>query len=379
MMRVRGRAVLAGLMAASALVGAPMLGNRAGATEELSLIPDVVDVDCERGEDLQGAIDSARAGTTLWVSGTCRGNFLIEGVLTLRGVPKATLATAGTGTTLTVGAAADALVSGLTILGGTGTLIGEKPSTQIGGGVVNHGHLVLRDVVVRGGALLATLVTDVGGAQGAGIWNDGILLAARTTITANEARALSNEGGGLYNSGSAELLDSVVSANVASGLAGRGGGIFNATAATLQLRRTRIDKNTASGRVGGGGGLANAGTARIEGSAIVGNTAGGLAVTGGGIANGGTLVLRRVDLSANQAVGSVGVAGGGLANQGVATLERVWVTANSANGSVQPAGGGGLAGLAGTLVVRRSVVGNNTPDNCTPTLVCNETLAEADD
>ena len=373
MKRVGALIVLAGVVVSAGAAAT------VGAAEQASPLPAATVVDCEHGDQLQTAIAGALAGATLWLAGTCRGNFHIDGVLRLRGLPTAALSAEGTGTALTVGKDADVGLSTLTILGGTGTVVGPKPATQIGGSVLNHGRLELRDVTVRGGYLAVNVVAEVGVAQGAGIWNDGWLVAQRSIVSGNEARALADEGGGLFNAGHAELVDSVVSANVASGLAGRGGGIFNALDAGLTLRRTRLEANTAAGRTGGGGGLYNAGTVSAEGGAIIGNTAGGLAVFGGGIANDGALALRRVDISSNQVAGSVGVTGAGLANRGSATLDRVWVTNNKAAGSVQPATGGGVASVAGTLVMRRGVVSQNTPTNCWPAELCPGELTEAAD
>ena len=347
-----------------------------GAVQGDVAAPEGTVVDCDRGDELQAAITAAVAGRAVWFAGTCRGNFDVAGSVALRGLPGATLSAAGVGTALTIGADAEVSVTMVTIIGGAGTLIGSKPATQIGGAVVNHGSLQLRDVTVRGATLTANAVAEVGAAQGGGIWNDGFLLLQRTTVTANEARALVDEGGGVYNAGRAEFVDSAVTANVAAGLAGRGGGIFNAVGASLALRRTRLDANTASGRTGGGGGLYNAGTTSVDGGTIVANTVGGLAVAGGGVANDAVLALRRVEVASNKIAGSVGVAGGGLANRGSATLERVWLTDNSAAGTVQPAIGGGVAGLAGTLVIRRSIVAKNTPTDCWPAELCGE-LTEA--
>ena len=92
-------------------------------------------VHCERGASLQAAIDSASPGRTLWVTGTCVGNFSIGknlrltannafGVVTLDGNHAGSVVTVSSGVVTTI--------TGFRITNGLGNYV---PDIQTGGGV----------------------------------------------------------------------------------------------------------------------------------------------------------------------------------------------------------------------------------------------------
>lgn len=119
------------------------------------------------------------------MSGRCVGVFTVDKPLRLRGPAWSTvLDGAGQGTTLTIGENADVTVIGLTITGGSGTAVGPAPSTLIGGGVVVHGRLTLRDWTVTNNSASESSVATVDTGQGAGIWNDGWLGLDGVTVSA---------------------------------------------------------------------------------------------------------------------------------------------------------------------------------------------------
>jgi nitrous oxidase accessory protein NosD len=60
-----------------------------------------ITVNCAK-QSLQAKINKATAGSTLLVTGTCTGDFVVGKDLTLKGNPSATLDGGGVGTTLTI-------------------------------------------------------------------------------------------------------------------------------------------------------------------------------------------------------------------------------------------------------------------------------------
>lgn len=160
-------------------------------------------------------------------------------------------------------------VRGVTLSGGDAD--GTIPGNDTGGAILNsRGSVALIHVrmtrntadsgagvsnasgrVLATRSLIAGNTTRRGGGGGAGFYNDGSLLVARSRVTGNRANT---NGGGVYNGqgGRTELLDSVVGHNTAG--AG-GGGVFNASDGRLVAIHSRIERNTAAS----GGGIDDAG------------------------------------------------------------------------------------------------------------------------
>jgi peptidoglycan/xylan/chitin deacetylase (PgdA/CDA1 family) len=156
------------------------------------------------------AVRAAFAGDGLTVRGTCRGAVTIGRDLHVRGVRTATsgpptLAGMDKGTVVTVRSGVSLKLSDLTVRGG---------AADRGGGIVNRGELVLRNVIVRGNE-----ARDGGG----GIVNDGdLVLRDSSSVRGNTARA---EGGGILNGGSLALEDTSVVTHNHAGVPG--GGVVN--------------------------------------------------------------------------------------------------------------------------------------------------------
>ncbi len=264
------------------------------------------------------------------------------------------------------------------ISGGDRTTIQRSPSAT-GGFRIFHvqqtGRLSLDSVTVRGGDAAGTGAGDRGGA----IYNDrGRLTLTGVTVRNNRAGFLA---GGIWNNlGTLALKDTTVHDN-SSVIAG---GV--ATSGTMTMRGGAIRGNVASEAAGG---LANAGDTTLNNAAVDGNDS---EEFGGGIMtldiNGRTGPLR---LNSTQVSGNIASFRGGgilIGSRQPTTLYRSTVTGNAANGG--PGSGGGIlndgtqfgvilgpdslkreksSGAAQTLPkvnLIRSIVSNNTPENCAP-------------
>ena len=154
-----------------------------------------------------------------------------------------------TGTVFQASPGAVALMSGLTITGGSaengggvrndgiltawGLAIVGNQATADGGGVYNAGTLVLRD---------STLSSNTAG-RGGGLAGTGTLTAANLTLSGNQASA---EGGGMWLdtvSGAA----SVTNATIVLNAAGSGAGGIHGHAGTVAVHNTILAGNTRTG------------------------------------------------------------------------------------------------------------------------------------
>ncbi len=190
---------------------------------------------------LRAAVNVAKDGDTLDVTGICEGSAVIHSnrYLVIQGLGSAVLSGDSTaGPLLEVENSASLTVTGITLTGG-----GTNTSSE-GGGIQNEGALTLNDSTVKGNT----------GELGGGIGNGGTLTLNNSTVSGNTAFL----GGGISNSGTLILDDSTVSGNTAE----KGGGIDNGVfegidAASLTLSgSSSVTKNKAS-IVGSGGGIYN--------------------------------------------------------------------------------------------------------------------------
>ena len=266
--------------------------------------------------DLQTAINDAPAGSTLKISGTCLGQFVIDKDLTLAGAwgrwgkPGATLDGNEMGSVLTIESGATVVIKHLKITGGN--------ATDADGGIFNHGTLTLKHVHV----------VDNEAPEGAGIQNgdDDVDNDARLT-----------------------LIASVVRGNTAED---DGGGIDNDFTATLRF--SRVVNNT-SGDIAGG--IESEGTLTLKFSHVINNYAenqGGGIVTG----EGGETTLFVSKVVRNQTGGD----GGGIMFEegGTLTLIKTLVYRNTAAGD----GGGIFLTGGGAIALTASLVFRNQPNNC---------------
>ena len=212
--------------------------------------PAGITVNCP-ADNLQDAIYSAPASSTLLVNGTCTGNFYINKNLTLSG--PATLDGGGGpnqyGSTLNV-AAGNVVLNNLVVQDGVGIF-------NIGGGIWNSSQLTLNH----------STVTHNTTGQAGGVFNMGQLTLNNSSVTDNTA---TDGTGGIFNCGgnpgfesfglctgspSLTLNHSTVSNNV--GAVFDGGGIDNDLQAALTLNFSMVSGNTTNEN---GGGIENLGT-----------------------------------------------------------------------------------------------------------------------
>ena len=248
-------------------------------------------VDCGAGGDLQAAINAAKPGTIISVSGTCHGAFTVGKNLVLKGVPAAVLDGQLADTTLTV-TKGKVRVTRMTITGGE--------AVEAGGGIRNAGALTLTRVHVDG---------NVTGEVAAGVYNEGTISIERSTVSQNHTRDVGGQG--IWNKGTMTIDHSTVDNNP--------GGILNFTGATLSMFESTLSRNHTCPEPGG---LWNAGTAMIRYSTIEFNSS--CNSRGGGILNAGTITIVGSTIAFNTA----DEGGGGLLNSGTATIAGTIIAGN---------------------------------------------------
>lgn len=247
-----------------------------------------------------------------------------------------------------VGNAATVTLKKLTILGGNAdeNFIG-------GGGVLNAGELTLTNCIVTRNQ------SSGGAASGGGIRNlAGGTLTIKNSIISNNHSV--EAGGGIRNDGEMLLAATIVRDN----LARLGGGIVNVTAtANATIKDSTIAGNVASFD---GGGIATRVSASltVERSTIHGNRA---MRTGGGVdVESGDVTFINTTIAYNLTDGGEG---GGIAlfNEAAATLVNCTVTLNADMSNLAESVGGIAKLGTGTLIVRNSVVADNSagPDSAT--------------
>lgn len=232
---------------------------------------------------------------------------------------------------------------------------GLAPTTEAGGGILNHGLLTLTNVILDSNAVTGT------GAHGGAIDNSGT--GAKLTLIASKViNNKANEGGGIYNeTGSiATIVRSVVSNNQGAS-SGDGAGIRND--GDLSIRLSILSDNVGNGNAFFGGAIRNGGSLSIVASTIANNISQGRA---GAIYSTGTLSIINSTIVNNVALGSAG--GGGIfLAQGSLTISGGTITGNI-DGSGAATGGGGVVNSAATLVLNNTVIagnfatGGNPPD-----------------
>ena len=303
-------------------------------------------VDCVADPSaLQPALDGARLGATLLVSGTCRGSFSIDGnSLTVKGTTGATLDASGSaGRTLSISTGTVHLI-GLTITGG---------SVSAGGGgglLIDHATVSLLRSTVTGNS-----ATEVANAAtgGAGIENYyGTVSIQNTTISNNVASGSGLSaitGGGILNFGDLTMDHSTVGNNTAQ----LGGGIYNA--GDLTMTRSTVNGNHAvengSTASHGGGIFAGSGTTSVSTSTISRNDAD----FGGGLATAADTTITMSTISDNDAT----LDGAGVNVEGPSlTIITSTVGGNAADRSA----GGIFNGTTGDgdLKLTGTIVGDNT-------------------
>ncbi len=140
---------------------------------------------------------------------------------------------------------------------------GNVLGTEWGGGILNFGNLTLNRSIIRGNRAEF---------DGGGINNHGVMVINDSTVSGNiiEGGSAPVDGGGIYNEGSLTIRNSTISRNISSN---DGGGIGNF--GTLDLDSVTVTANTAEGAVGGGAGagvfISATGTLTTRNSILAGN------------------------------------------------------------------------------------------------------------
>lgn len=219
-------------------------------------------------------------------------------ILAGAGAEQTTLDAGGAGPTISVAAAARALVRGLTISGG---------ADPAGGGVQNYGQLALEASIVRDNRVD---YTPEHSSAGGGVANYGTMTISATAVLSNSGVF----GGGVANSGQMTITNSLIDSN--SGLFG--GGLYN-------LRALRVVSSTLSGNLAvlGGGGF-NLGDATLAQTRVLSNSA----LLGAGVMSFGVLTADTSLFYANSADESGGAIYSG--DGGELALSHTTITGNRA-------------------------------------------------
>jgi hypothetical protein len=146
---------------------------------------------------LQDAVDAAKPGARLVVKGMCRGTTVIDKGVVIEGVRTTTrplLAGGHEGIVLTVRRGVAAAVQDLAIEGGRGHFREGGPEKPYNWpeGVLNHGNLILRSVIVKEN-------------RGIGIENTGRLRLKGRTLDRENGFESVNEYTGIHNTGTLRL------------------------------------------------------------------------------------------------------------------------------------------------------------------------------
>jgi predicted outer membrane repeat protein len=220
-------------------------------------------VNVNQAARIQDGITLASSGGTVNIAaGTYKENVRIDKSLTVNGAGATQTIVDGNkaGSVFILGKnnpKADVTLSGMTIQGGSGSLIRTAYGTTgvCGGGVLNYGRLTVTDSIVQG---------NTAKFLGGGIYNVGTLNVLGSTISGNTA----GYGGGFYNYGTTTVQSSTITKNAAIN---GGGGFYSCCSSKTTLLDSTVSYNSAK-KIGGG--IATQGTFYIKGaSTITGNTA----------------------------------------------------------------------------------------------------------
>lgn len=310
---------------------------------------------------VQDLIDAAVPGATIQIpAGTFVGHLIIDKDLTLQGT--------GSATTIFDGNFAVAPIT-INPGGRDVALRVTLRDLQIarGGGFSYHGNDQGADLENWGGIVtLDNCVIRDG--QAGGIASTGSLTLNNCIVSANSTSFVTGKiGGGVTSTGTLTLNNCVVSGNSSLDTGGAGG--------ISSLGNLVMHNCTVAGNLGllAWGGIRHAGSADLINCAIISNgPVDASCFSGGGISASGTMTLINCTISGNRRGHADG---GGIENSGTLLLDHCTVAANQATfGSDDifcPTGNGGNGGgilnqSSGIVVVKDSIVANNSSDIAGP-------------
>jgi hypothetical protein len=244
--------------------------------------------------------------------------------------------------------------------------ITHNTTNTAGGGIANRGTTTVSHSTVSynsansdGGGILSAALLRVedsrltfndtaGNGGGLANGNQGTALVEKTTISNNNTPGL---GGGIF---AVSALTTVHYGTITENKAVNGGGIYS-NFGMFTMQHSAVSRNTS--RDNGGGIFNNGASFVIENGAVTNNTTSG---NGAGIVNTASLVLRKSEVSHNNAVGTDTIAGGILNSSGSVALTETKVTDNSS--ALPP--GGIWSNNPNVTVDAESVIVRNRPTNC---------------
>ncbi len=152
----------------------------------------------------------------------------------------------------------------------------------VAGNITIDGNNLTRVILVTTGATLELqgitishgLVENVTGARGAGIYNDGTVVAIDSTFSDNHTNSFQSEGGAIYNNGGSLILSkSTFIDNSATSEWSYAGAIYNKSGVITITNTTFFSNTASSASYGQGGGIYNdSGAITITNSTFFSNT-----------------------------------------------------------------------------------------------------------
>ena len=313
-------------------------------------------VKCNRGDDLQAAIDAAVDGDVITIGGTCIGPFVVSSFnaandLTIQGNPRASLDGNGMGPVVSV-QDRRVVIADLTVKGGfssgrfaTGGI--EVLSSDVmlidvnvtdnhavgaevaaGGIYLEFGSLAIVKSKIMGNTAFTSGSSDAFAYGGIESIFEGVLTIDRSSIRDNHASAVGTDGlseavGGIHQAirGSANITDVVVADNSASasatGIGIANGGIGAVSTGEVTIVGTRVTRNDAIGTHVASGGIESFGSGlfTLRDSKIRKNRAEADWAVGGLELNRTDAILADSSVKRNMAVGDLAVGGVDVADE----------------------------------------------------------------
>jgi hypothetical protein len=355
-----------------------------------SALGGTISVNCDQTA-LQPKLTHAPTGSTIVLSGTCHGTFVVSKDLTLKGNPTATLDGGSGGSTLTVMGARSLHLRSLVVMGG----LAERGAgiDQEGGGLLTLDHVTVRGNQAAG-------PTAVGG----GIVAKDAVVAIRSSSLLNNSAVSSGSGLAVAQAGAVEMQNgsltisnSVVHGNKATAvsttsLAEADGGAVFAFETTTSVSSSRfggniVSSNAAQNSSAQAGALLwqqeqgdltitdstftnNRAAATSDGTHVVDALAGALKVSTGTGPGTSVVEITRTTFDGNQTSATASAASA-VAQGGAAFLEggtqvvhlgsvHVMNSTLSATGATKATATGGGLDAAGHLAFAHSTVSVNT-------------------